>query len=189
MSLNPKQQAFVQEYLADLNATQAAIRAGYSSRTAHAQGHRLLRHAEIQAAITEAQQQRQRRTTVTADRVVQELARVGFGSLRDVVSWGGSSLTLRPSAELSEDQAASLAEVTEGRHGLRVRLFDKLRALEMLARHCGVYDTASAGDPHEDALALKEELRGMLELSGGPAGEACYEPEDGAPKSIAPAIR
>ncbi|NCC69717.1 MAG: terminase small subunit, partial [Clostridia bacterium] len=55
-ALTPKQQAFVQEYLCDLNATQAAIRAGYSERTAGSQGERMLKNVEIQIALAEAQQ-------------------------------------------------------------------------------------------------------------------------------------
>src|SRR5205085_1104724 len=102
MPLNDRQARFVAEYLVDLNATQAAIRAGYSARTAYSAGERLLRNVEVAAAIAEAQAARSRRTEVTADRVVLELARVAFGDPRRVMSWGPGGVRLRPSAELAE---------------------------------------------------------------------------------------
>ena len=71
--LSPKQQMFVEEYMVDLNATQAAIRAGYSPKTSTAQGARLLINVKVQAAIQEAVSKREQRTEITADRVVQEL--------------------------------------------------------------------------------------------------------------------
>lgn len=82
--LTPKQEAFVHEYLVDLNATQAAIRAGYSPRTARAQGHRLLTDADIAAAIEAAQAERSERLRLTADDVLrglhEEATFVGEGS-------------------------------------------------------------------------------------------------------------
>ena len=88
MPLNDRQSRFVAEYLVDLNATQAAIRAGYSAATANQIGARLLVNVKVAAAIAEAQAARSRRTEVTQDRVVLELARVAFGDPRRVMSWG-----------------------------------------------------------------------------------------------------
>lgn len=76
MSLTPKQSLFVQEYLLDLNATQAAIRAGYSARTAYSQGQRLLKVVEVQAEIAAAQEQRAEKTKITAEWVLQKAAQV-----------------------------------------------------------------------------------------------------------------
>ena len=70
MTLNPKQRLFKDEYLVDLNATAAAIRAGYSEKTAYSQGQRLLKHVEIAAAIEEAQAERSERTGITQDWVL-----------------------------------------------------------------------------------------------------------------------
>lgn len=75
--MTPKQQAFVREYLVDLNATQAAIRAGYSSKTAGQQGERLLKNVEIANSVQEAMDERSQRTEITADYVlagIQEIA-------------------------------------------------------------------------------------------------------------------
>nr|WP_317412977.1 terminase small subunit [uncultured Solibaculum sp.] len=74
--LTDKQQRFVDEYLIDLNATQAAIRAEYSSKTAYSMGQRLLKNVEVQAAIQEAQNKRQKRTEITQDYVLEKLKEI-----------------------------------------------------------------------------------------------------------------
>lgn len=70
MALTPKQQRFVEEYLIDLNATQAAIRAGYSEKTAYAVGHENLKKPEIAKALSAARGERSQRTEITADYVL-----------------------------------------------------------------------------------------------------------------------
>ena len=87
--LTPKQQVFVDEYLIDLNATQAAIRAGYSEKTAHSIGHENLSKPEIVDAITHAKAERSKRTQVTSDMVIAELAKIGFSDLRNVLTKSG----------------------------------------------------------------------------------------------------
>src|SRR4051794_17846978 len=143
MPLNERQARFVAEYLVDLNATQAAIRAGYSTATASQIGSRLLGNVKVAAAIAEAQAARSRRTEVTADRVVLELARVAFGDPRRVMSWGLGGVKLRPSAELADEEAAIVAEVAETttKEGgsLRVKTVDKLGALRLLGQHLGMF--------------------------------------------------
>ncbi|AOG22057.1 terminase small subunit [Acidovorax sp. RAC01] len=83
--LTPKQQRFVDEYMVDLNATQAAIRAGYSAHTANEQGSRLLANVSVQAAISIARKAQQERTGITADRVLTEIALVAFADARELV--------------------------------------------------------------------------------------------------------
>jgi phage terminase small subunit len=94
-ALTAKQARFVAEYLVDLNATQAAIRAGYSARTANEQAARLLANVSVAAAVAEAQAARGKRTEVTQDRVALELARIAFGDPRRVMDWGPGGVTLR----------------------------------------------------------------------------------------------
>lgn len=141
--LTPKQQRFVEEYLVDLNATQAAIRAGYSPKTANEQGARLLANVSVQAAIQEAMKSREQRTEVTQDRVVKELAKIAFGDPRNVMSWGPSGVKLKASTELTDDEAAFVSEVSETttEHGgsLKLKTNDKLKALELLGRHIGMF--------------------------------------------------
>src|SRR3954464_14983233 len=143
MPLNDRQACFVAEYLVDLNATQAAIRAGYSARTANEQAARLLANVSVAAAIAEAQAGRSRRAEVTQDRVVLELARVAFGDPRRIMSWGPGGVTLRPSEALTDEEAAVVAEasqtVTENGAAVRLKVCDKLGALRLLGQHLGMF--------------------------------------------------
>lgn len=141
--LTPKQQRFVEEYLVDLNATQAAIRAGYSPKTAGQIGERLLKKVEIQQALSERMKAREQRTEVTQDRVVKELAKIAFGDPRNVMTWGPTGVKLKASTELTDDEAAFVSEVSETttEHGgsLKLKTNDKLKALELLGRHLGMF--------------------------------------------------
>jgi phage terminase small subunit len=82
------QEAFVREYLVDLNATQAAIRAGYSEKTAHVQGPRLLGNVRVAAAITTAKNALAERHQVDLDTIVAEWVKIGFAEITDVMEWG-----------------------------------------------------------------------------------------------------
>lgn len=141
--MTPRQARFVEEYLVDLNGTQAAIRAGYSEKTANEQATRLLAKAHIQEAVQAGQRERSARTGVTADRVIQELARIAFADPRKVMMWGPGGVVLRESSELSDDDAAIVAEVSETRSenggSIKAKLWSKPDALEKLARHLGLY--------------------------------------------------
>lgn len=147
-ALTDKQAAFVAEYLVDLNATQAAIRAGYSADTARAIGCENLTKPYIADAIAEAMRQRAQRTEVTADRVVLELARIGFSDMRRFTTWGARGVTLTSSEALEDDDARCVAEVSEttSQYGgsLKFKLHDKVGALTLLGKHLGIFP-----DKHE----------------------------------------
>src|ERR671917_133303 len=113
MALTPKQERFVGEYLKDLNATQAATRAGYSPSSAAEIGYENLRKPQIAAAISGAFKARAERTQVEADRVVLELARNGFSDMREIASWGPDGISYKASGELTDDAAATVAGITE----------------------------------------------------------------------------
>lgn len=159
--MTPKQEAFVSEYLIDLNATQAAIRAGYSAATAYSQGQRLLKDVEISAAIEKAMAERSMRTNITQDQVVRELARIGFVDIRKVVTWTNGAtgfdedeaeetgevrisvanfVMLTPSDEIDAETAAAISEISQTKDGaLKVKLHDKRAALVDLGRHLGMF--------------------------------------------------
>lgn len=141
--MTPKQATFVQEYLVDLNATEAAIRAGYSKKTAYSIGCENLTKPEISDAIQKAMSERGMRTQVTADNVVLELARVAFLDHSKIVEIVDGDVKVKDTSELSEDERRAVAEVsqTETLHGgsLRVKTHDKLKALELLGRHLGMF--------------------------------------------------
>ena len=142
MALAHKKRAFVNEYLVDLSATHAAIRAGYSAATAKQAGHRLLHEPAIAEAIEVAIAARSRRTLVSADRVVRELARIAFADIRDTMEWTQGGIVIRASDEIGDDAAAAISEVSQTDTGrqrtLKVKLIDKLGALRLLAAHTGV---------------------------------------------------
>lgn len=108
MELTSKQERFVAEYLIDLNATQAAIRTGYSAKTAASQGARLLKQGGVARAVQAAQQARAVRTEITQDRVLQELARIAFFDIRRLYRADGS---MKDPCELDADTAAALASI------------------------------------------------------------------------------
>lgn len=152
--LTPKQRLFIREYLIDLNATQAAIRAGYSKKTAYSIGQQNLKKVEIAAAIEQAFIERCKRTDITANRVLQEIARISFLDIRKMYNADGS---FKPIHELDDDTAAAVSgieveQVWEGRGEDReqvgtihkVKLSDKRGALEMLARHVKVCNNSLA---------------------------------------------
>jgi phage terminase small subunit len=142
--MTDKQKVFCEEYLIDLNATQAAIRAGYSVKTAYSIGEENLKKPEVQREIERLKAQRSRRTGITADRVLQELARIGFVNPMDVID--ADDATVRGSAG-ADDMAAIASvkvKVIPGKNGddgfeREVRLHDKVKALELMGKHLGMF--------------------------------------------------
>lgn len=143
--LSPRQQLFIEEYLVDLNATQAAIRAGYSKRTAHSQGPRLLENVEIRRAIAKAQEERARNVRVEAHEVLRELKRIALVDIGEAFDAEGR---LKPIHEMPPDVRRAIAgieveELFEGRGEERqqvgcvrkVKFIDKKGALELLGKH------------------------------------------------------
>jgi phage terminase small subunit len=152
MTLTPKQERFVGEYLKDLNATQAAIRAGYSLRFSEVFVPDLGRARRVATAISEAFKDRAERTRVEQDRVVLELARSAFSDMRQIASWGPDGITLKASHELRDDAAATVSVISETvtttkggevRRTRKAKQYDKLKALELLGRHSGSSGTTS----------------------------------------------
>lgn len=147
MGLTGKQDKFVTEYLKDLNATQAAIRAGYSKKTARIIAAQNLSKVNIQAAIEAGQARRRHRMDVSVDSVVAELAKLGFYDIRKAVEWGNVPemdgdgeiqsypVKLVPSDDVDDDTAAAITEVSLTRDGVKVKLADKRAALESLLKH------------------------------------------------------
>lgn len=143
MALTKKQKRFVEEYLVDLNATQAAIRAGYSTQTAYSIGDENLKKPEIKNAIEKALAERSRRTGVNADRVILELAKIAFINPTDVINM--DEATVRGEANREDTAAISSVKVkripTEDGDIVEreVRTYDKIKALELLGKHLGMF--------------------------------------------------
>lgn len=156
--------AFATEFVVDLNATQAAIRAGYSPRTAHAQGHRMLRDAEVQKLIAEQKRERQRTAGDLALRVVSELESLAFSDIGDMVeSAHGGELVLRdlralPARARRCIESIAVKSVRGGGVSRSVRLHSKVSALKLLMDHLGL----AAPVKHEVDLSAKERLAAKL---------------------------
>jgi phage terminase small subunit len=137
--MNPKQQYFVTEYSKDLNATQAAIRAGYSPRTAESQGCRLLSNGKVKAEIAKFLKESTDRATISLTDVIAELKIIMLADMSQIASWTGNKVTMKASTELTPDALKAIESVatTSSKHGepqLRVRLHSKLKAAELLIR-------------------------------------------------------
>lgn len=148
--MTPKQQRFVEEYLIDLNATQAAIRAGYSAKTAEQQGFQLLQNTSVAAAVAERQAAISEKLEITQERIVQELAKIGFSDIRQLFTEGGG---LRRIETLDDRAAACLSSVEvitrrvpgcdrddpEYENVAKIKLWDKRAALVDLGKHLGMF--------------------------------------------------
>ena len=164
MVLTPKKRLFAEEYLIDLNATQAALRAGYSEKTAYSLGQRLLKDVEVQGLIAEAQAAREQRTHVTQDRVLHELAVLDFSNVRDYIIDGDGNLSLAPGVPESAYRAIASVKRKVRHRGTgddreteietEVRLWDKVGALRLTAKHLGML---------QDRLKLESD--GPIELT------------------------
>ena len=136
-----RQKRFGEEYLIDLNAAKAAVRAGYKHEDV---GRRLVTKSHaVMDAINAALAERSEKAKITADRVIKELATLAFTDFRRAVAWGPDGVTLLPSDELTDDEAAIIAEVSETRSetggSVKAKRYDKLKALELLGRHLGMF--------------------------------------------------
>lgn len=153
--LRPRQRAFVHHMIITGNASEAARRAGYSEKSAADTGSRLVRHPAVAAALAVAQDSALKRLAVTEDRVLTEIARIAFADLTDYLTWGPDGTVLKSSAMLDDDQSAAVAEVAETTAGrVRLKLHDKVRALDALAKRLGLLaDPAADAARHEDWLA------------------------------------
>lgn len=150
--MTKKQKRFAEEYLIDLNATQAAIRAGYSPETAGSIGAENLKKPEIKSRIDKAMAERSRRTGINQDRVLQELARIGFAKITDVVD----PETAEIRTDASDDDLACIQSIkikpNEFGTEREVKLYDKKSALVDLGKHLGLFKD-------------KMELTGDMELN------------------------
>lgn len=160
-TLNDRQDIFVDEYLIDLNATQAAIRAGYSVKSAAIIGHENLRKPNIAAAIQKRMQARAKNLEVSAERVLAELAKLAYSNIDDFVDTESYDLPVIDMKGLTRDQLAAVSEITvdtryefEGRGAdrecvgtvdkVKFKLYDKKAALTDLAKHLGLYEKDNA---------------------------------------------
>lgn len=164
--LTPKQERFVDEYLVDLNATAAARRAGYSEKTAEAIGYENLRKPQIMAAIQERQGELQGKLEITRETVLQELAAVAFANGTDFVTINrGGNLVVKATDQVPKEKLPAVAGIKYAANGLgvEIKLHDKVRALELLGKHLGIFD-AKSGKPSGGENNLLSAIMGVGEI-------------------------
>lgn len=161
MKLTAKQKRFCEEYLVDLNATQAAIRAGYSSKGINKRTTRMMANDGIQQYISELMQEQSKRTEITADRVLQELAAIAFSDRTELAQVGKrGEVYFTPTDELSDEAKKTIAGIEEGKYGTKVTSYDKVKALELLGKHLGLF---TSGADNSAALDKLDEVLSKIE--------------------------
>ena len=146
--MSPKQKAFCEEYLIDLNATQAAIRAGYSKKTAQEQGARLLSNVIVSAYVRELMQKRSERTQIEADWVLKEVAAIAKANMREFAQFGQDGIVFKNSEDLTSEQTALVSELSQEvkefkgvkTTNIKFKLYPKDTALYNLMRHLGLFE-------------------------------------------------
>jgi phage terminase small subunit len=165
VALTPKQQRFVEEYLVDLNATQAAIRAGYKEKSARSIGQENLTKPDISAAIVAKRKELSQQVNITTERVLLEYGRIAFFDPRRLFDRTGRPL---PITELDDDTAAAIAglDVLEEYDGTgsdrkltglvkKWKIANKLGALDKLGEHLGLFGKKSEDDEDEDGKPVR----------------------------------
>lgn len=168
-NLRARQEDFVAAVRSGLSPEKAALQAGYAPATARRTGHRLMQSPAIRSALAEsgveAAPPEHGTPDVSPEQVIQELAAIGFGVLSDVCSWSAEGIRLHDSTRLTRAQASMIAEIREassGKGGVHVKLHSKLKALEMLGRHFGMFGGA-ANEGGATVPMIPEELRQRID--------------------------
>ena len=137
--LNDKQEQFCREYVVDLNATQAAIRAGYSHVTAAQIAAKLLTKVNIQEYIQALRNKISDKLEISAERVLREYAKLAFTNFNDLVDISTGSPVFRNEDDIEEEHLAALQSVSETKDGLKIKMHDKKGALDSLAKHLNLF--------------------------------------------------
>lgn len=168
--MTKKQQLFADEYLIDLNATRA-YRVAYPNvkkdEVARANGSRLLTNANVAKYISERMKDRQKRTEVTQDRVIEELASIAFAKATDYAEVIDGRVKIKNTCDLTDDQIRAIAGIKEGANGIEIKFNDKEKALELLGRHLGMWNdkmqlSGAVNTENPFAGMTTEELRELI---------------------------
>lgn len=168
--LNDKQKHFCREFLRDFNATKAAIRSGYSEKTARQIGSEHLSKLDIQQYIQALAIELNTKTDNQIESIIAELQLIAFGSMRDVADWGVDGVYVKDSSVLREE-AKLILEVSEtssekGGSKVKIKLHDKLKALELLGRYHKIF-TDKVEHTGKDGQNLLAGIIGVIDGSAG----------------------
>ena len=195
--LTDKQRKFIEEYLIDLNGTRAAIRAGYSEKTARSIAAENLSKPDIIEALNRRRAELSKTLEVTPERVLKEYARIGFADIRKAVRWKSNVLAAYvdpdsdgepagvhvndvefiDSDDLDDDTACAIAEVAkDAKGGIRLKFHDKKGSLDSIARHLGMFEGKPPADPGDDQPGVMDDRAAarrvahmLLRAAGTPA--------------------
>lgn len=184
--MTDRQKRFAEEYLIDLNAEAAAIRAGYSPKYARGNAHKLVSNGCISVQIQQKMNERSKRTEITQDMVLRELANIAFCNVADyvrvvekdmqveidgkivpVVDENGEPVKYKAvepalTDDLTEEQQKALAVIQKGRDGFMIRTHDKLQALEKLGKHLGMWNKREDDGEETRDDGFMDALRGEV---------------------------
>jgi len=161
--LTPQQRRFVEEYLTDLNATQAAIRAGYSKKSANEQGSRLLANASVARALSNRVKPLLEKYNITRERIVRELLYIGLSDIGEICEWGRDEngqlfVNVKDSAGLRDEIRRMIRSIKHVRKRgkveedtLTIELHPKVQALELLGRYLGLLEPGKAEENDGDS--------------------------------------
>ena len=156
-TLTPKQQRFCDEYLIDMNATRAALRAGYTQATA--MNGQLMEMPKIQAYLKERTAEASKKLQVSHETLLGELMKVAFANMGD---YFGDDGKIKPMQDIVDDKKSAIwsLKVSEGKYGttVQLRLHNKLAALEKIAKHIKFYDVEQKKSVEEAVYVDKEDL-------------------------------
>ncbi|WP_313187373.1 terminase small subunit [Lacrimispora sp.] len=146
MALTAKQKIFADEYLIDLNATRA-YKVAYprvkKDETARANSSRMLTNANVAVYVEKRMKDREKRTEITQDMVLKELAKIGFADVTDFVTIEDKGILrvvqVKTTDEMPGDKMGAIAGIKEGANGIEIKLNDKGKALELIGRHLGMF--------------------------------------------------
>jgi phage terminase small subunit len=163
--LTPKQEKFCQEYIINLNGTQAAIRAGYSQKTAYSMAEKLLKKPEIKAKLAQSRQEQESRTQIDADWALQRYGEIANFKIEDIVSFNGSQVIFKPMSEWTPEAKGAVSSLKLDRNGnvVEIKTHSKLAALDSIAKHLGLF-----GDLNTAIATLKKY---SLNLGQSPDGK------------------
>ncbi len=170
MNLTEKQIRFCKEYIIDANKTQAAIKAGYSSKTAESQGSRLLTNVNVVNFIQELKKDVEKANKITIQKVLNELDKMAFSNITDYIEVKEDTITLTDWTKLSKEQTAAIESVHQTKDGYRIKLYNKPHALEMIGKHLGMFaeiDKEDLPEPPECENMTDEQLDNYIKNGNG----------------------
>jgi phage terminase small subunit len=169
--LTDKQLAFIREYPKDWNATQAAIRAGYNANSAAVTANELLQNPLIKPKIENKIEVLDKKADGVVQKILEELMRIAFFDIRDVLSWTDTGVAFIDSTKINENAARAISEIKETANNFggsrSIKMHDKIRALELLGRYAGMFKEQVEVTNKTSHEVIIEQIESEKKLIGG----------------------